>query len=46
MAVTQISRGKSVASLAVVCACFAVLWPKVFMPMLQLAFDPHSSNGK
>ena len=44
MAVSKISTGKSVVALAVVCACFAILWPKIFIPMLQVAFDSSSPN--
>lgn len=31
--------GKSLVVLAIVVGCFAVLWPKIFYPMMQTAFS-------
>ncbi|XP_076355478.1 uncharacterized protein LOC143249464 isoform X2 [Tachypleus tridentatus] len=36
---SELSTGKSVFVLAVVIGCFAVLWPKIFYPMMQTAFS-------
>ncbi|XP_076307964.1 uncharacterized protein LOC143223643 isoform X2 [Tachypleus tridentatus] len=36
---SDLSTGKSVFVLAVVIGCFAVLWPKIFYPMMQAAFS-------
>lgn len=30
--------GKSLVVLAIVVGCFAILWPKIFYPMMQTAF--------
>lgn len=36
------SRTKTVLVLAVVIGCFAVLWPKIFYPMLTASLNPKS----
>lgn len=32
---TEFGTGKSIFILAIVVGCFAILWPKIFYPMLQ-----------
>ncbi|GFU22351.1 RIC3 domain-containing protein [Nephila pilipes] len=38
MAQADFGTGKSLVVLAIVLGCFAVLWPKIFYPMMQTAF--------
>ncbi|NEU33580.1 hypothetical protein GN156_23140, partial [bacterium LRH843] len=37
---TEFGTGKTVFILAIVVGCFAVLWPKIFYPMLQGSVAP------
>ncbi|XP_067119294.1 resistance to inhibitors of cholinesterase protein 3-like isoform X2 [Centruroides vittatus] len=39
MATTEFGTGKSIVVLAIVVGCFAILWPKIFYPMMQAAFS-------
>lgn len=39
MAKTKLSNSKSICVLGVVVCCFAILWPKIFLPMLQSALS-------
>lgn len=39
MASSEFGTGKSIVVLAVVVGCFAILWPKIFYPMMQAAFS-------
>ena len=32
---TELSKGKTMVVLAIMAACFAILFPKIFLPMLQ-----------
>ncbi|CAM1325184.1 Uncharacterised protein g8887 [Pycnogonum litorale] len=41
---TDVSTAKSVFALAVVVGCFAILWPKIFFPMMQTALKMTTSN--
>ncbi len=41
---TELSTGKSLLVIAVVLGCFAVLWPKIFYPMLFGSNSGSSSN--
>ncbi|XP_054719616.1 resistance to inhibitors of cholinesterase protein 3-like [Uloborus diversus] len=38
MAQADFGTGKSLVILAIVVGCFAILWPKIFYPMMQTAF--------
>ena len=38
MANQDFGTGKSLVVLAIVVGCFAILWPKIFYPMMQTAF--------
>lgn len=47
----DVSTTKSIFALTVVVGCFAVLWPKIFFPMMQAGFrmathDSIESNGE
>lgn len=44
MATTELSKSKSICILAIVVCCFAILWPKIFLPMLQSALSLSSSQ--
>ena len=37
---TEFGTGKTVFILAIVVGCFAILWPKIFYPMLQGSVSP------
>ncbi len=41
-----VSTGKSVLIVAVVLGCFAILWPKIFYPMLLGSEDRRGNAGK
>ena len=43
---SELSTGKTVFILAVVVGCFAVLWPKVFYPMLTASVKNAPKEGK
>ena len=45
----ELSTGKTIAVMAIVIGCFAILWPMIFYPMLQAAFNlntPASSTRR
>ncbi|KAG1650414.1 Resistance to inhibitors of cholinesterase protein 3 [Nymphon striatum] len=42
---SDVSTAKSVFALAVVVGCFAILWPKIFYPMMQAAFRMTTSSS-
>ncbi|XP_015930104.2 resistance to inhibitors of cholinesterase protein 3 isoform X1 [Parasteatoda tepidariorum] len=44
MAQADFGTGKTLAVLAIVLGCFAILWPKIFYPMWQAAFALSSSK--
>lgn len=37
---TEFGTGKTVFILAIVIGCFAILWPKIFYPMIQSSVTP------
>lgn len=41
---TEFGTGKTVFILAIVVGCFAILWPKIFYPMLQESVSPQISS--
>lgn len=45
MATTENTSKRSLTVLAVVVACFAVLWPKIFYPMIQSILFPNGEEG-
>jgi hypothetical protein len=48
--ITEFGPRKTIFILAIVAGCFAVLWPKIFYPMLTASVTPHhpvsDSSGK
>lgn len=48
--ITDFGPRKTIFILAIVASCFAVLWPKIFYPMLTASVTPHQpttdSSGK
>ncbi len=46
MATTELSKSKSICILAVVVGCFAILWPKIFLPMFQSALSLTNSQSE
>lgn len=46
--ITDFGPRKTIFILAIVAGCFAVLWPKIFYPMLTASVNSHhsSSDGK
>ncbi|XP_054169346.1 resistance to inhibitors of cholinesterase protein 3-like [Oppia nitens] len=44
MAINELSNSKSICVLGVVICCFAILWPKIFLPMLQSTLSMTSSQ--
>lgn len=47
--ITDFGPRKTIFILAIVAGCFAVLWPKIFYPMLTASVTPHhtsDSSGK
>ena len=46
MAKSELSKSKSLCILAVVVSCFAILWPKIFLPMLQSALSLSSTPNE
>lgn len=50
MANVEFGTGKTVVILSIVAACFAVLWPKIFYPMLTAIstkkMDSDDTSGK
>ena len=45
MAKTELTKSKSICVLGVVICCFAILWPKIFLPMLQSALSLSSAHN-
>lgn len=41
---TEFGTGKTIFILAIVMGCFAILWPKIFYPMLQSSVSPKPST--
>jgi len=46
MATGDFGRGKTIFVLAVVIGCFAILWPKIFYPMLTASLNPSGEEGE
>lgn len=47
--ITDFGPRKTIFILAIVAGCFAVLWPKIFYPMLTASVNPHhmtDNSGK
>ena len=43
---SDMSTGKTLFVLAIVLGCFAVLWPKIFSPMMYENYDKKIKPGK
>ena len=43
---SEMSTGRTLFVLAVVLGCFAILWPKIFSPMLFSSYESKSKPGK
>ena len=42
--ITDFGPRKTIFILAIVAGCFAVLWPKIFYPMLTASVNPHHTS--